>query len=321
MVCALALSFVSCSTDFEVNDKPKEIDIVYGLLDAGSAEQYIKINKAFLNTNGAATDLAKDKGNLFHLDSLEVSLIPVTNGNPGAPVRLQRVAGPLKDSGTFDRDQYLWKYSQPLNTDIEYILEVKNPATGHIVTGRTSIVGAAKPSYPSTTTILNFPADPLLSLAVNFNAGKNAYTYDIILELNYTDISLADSNVRESHRLVWPWRRNVLTNSTAGGADVRNNLKTEEIISYLKLNVPEKEGIRRRFESVTFHYNGATQDFYTYQQVYAPNSSIATKRQDFSNVNNGYGLFTSRNLYSITRPINKASRELLKLRLPGLKWE
>ena len=44
----IVIAFTSCETDFDVNADWEETTVIYGLLDAGTELQQVKISKAFL---------------------------------------------------------------------------------------------------------------------------------------------------------------------------------------------------------------------------------------------------------------------------------
>ena len=52
-VLIMALGFVSCETDIDVNAEPTDITIVYGLLNPNDTTHYLKINKAFIGEGSA----------------------------------------------------------------------------------------------------------------------------------------------------------------------------------------------------------------------------------------------------------------------------
>ena len=57
--------FSSCETEFNVNADWKEVTVIYGLLDQSQDKQYIRINKAFLDPNQNAFDVAKDFDSIY----------------------------------------------------------------------------------------------------------------------------------------------------------------------------------------------------------------------------------------------------------------
>ena len=66
--------FTSCDDDFSINDKWKDITIVYGLLNNSDTAQYIKINKAFLG-NGDVYEMAAVSDSIQYDIELDVKLL------------------------------------------------------------------------------------------------------------------------------------------------------------------------------------------------------------------------------------------------------
>ena len=70
----LCLIFTSCETEFDVNSDWQETTVIYGLLNASSDTQYVKINKAFLG-NVNAVQIASISDSIHYDPSdLNVSL-------------------------------------------------------------------------------------------------------------------------------------------------------------------------------------------------------------------------------------------------------
>ena len=66
------LFFASCTTEFNVNDEWEETTVVYGLLDAGTELQQVKISKAFLG-NMDALQMAQYSDSInYNLGELDV---------------------------------------------------------------------------------------------------------------------------------------------------------------------------------------------------------------------------------------------------------
>ena len=79
LVCCLFTLF-SCSNEFELNAPAKEIPIVYGLLSRSDDVHYIRIEKAFIDENTSALELAQDP-NALYFENVQVELVHESNGD------------------------------------------------------------------------------------------------------------------------------------------------------------------------------------------------------------------------------------------------
>ena len=104
---ALALSITGCSEDFEIAAPYKDITLVYAMLNHADTVHYIRIQKAFMDDNKSAIDMAKLPDSSYYADGvLDVrveELLP--NGNVNGSTALTRVnmadEGVTKDPGMF----------------------------------------------------------------------------------------------------------------------------------------------------------------------------------------------------------------------------
>ncbi|HIK62595.1 MAG TPA: hypothetical protein EYG01_01145, partial [Flavobacteriales bacterium] len=105
-----SMVFMACETDFEVNTSWKEVTIVYGPLDQSEAQQYIKINKAFLGEGNALQMASVADSSNYNPEDLEVIIYKVKEGAFGAYdtigfVTLDTTTSIIKDDGLFSTEK------------------------------------------------------------------------------------------------------------------------------------------------------------------------------------------------------------------------
>jgi hypothetical protein len=106
----ISLLMQSCSNDFELTEGTVDLPVVYGMISVGDTATYIRVERAFVDEQTSAYQLAKDAANLYY-DNIQVSL---THLKTGREYFLKRVDGNLegykRDSGAFaDMPNYLYK--------------------------------------------------------------------------------------------------------------------------------------------------------------------------------------------------------------------
>lgn len=137
----LAASFLlsSCSEKFDVAAPYKDITVVYGYLDIGDTAHYIRIQKAFLDENKNAVDMAKVSDSSFFSD-IDVSIERYNIGGNNAFVNsipLTRVdltaEGYPKQSGAFfNAPNYAYKFTNTLEQQYIYRLKIKHKNSGNV---------------------------------------------------------------------------------------------------------------------------------------------------------------------------------------------
>ncbi|MCB0793002.1 MAG: DUF4249 family protein [Flavobacteriales bacterium] len=306
----LALSLVmGCSTELDVNAPYKNITIVYGLLstaDAGDVH-YIKINKAFLGDGDAYVFAQVPDSNLYPYDQLHAKMVRLIDNYT---VDLDTVHVPNRDPGTFyGPDQVLYKYSAPLDVNSTYklIIDVKDQH----VEATTPIVGEVIPISNYLTNQGSganlFQAGQYKEPSLKFRSAANGKRYDVSFEFRYRNVHTgADtSGVISIKRKVG----SVITTSTAGNQQLELTFSGEDFFQSIANAVPvDPSVIKRLVDGMSMIFEVAGEEFNTYLSLAEPVSGIIEERPDYTNVTNGYGLFSSRKVDIATLRINDDSK-------------
>ena len=226
-LCFAILLFSDCDDSFVVNADWKDITIIYGLLNTNDSINYIKINKAFLNENTNAIELAKIVDSIYYKDSITVLLEEWNGPLLVRNIYLTKEYDTTKDSGIFAYPgQYLYRTPViKLNINYLYKLLVKNPQTGKEIRSETTLVGNIGTNLPSPNGQVTFKPDNQVD--VRWYAGKNAYFYDLLANNIPVDMNLD----REFRRFEFSF--------SAGG---------EEIYNYINVNKPSIGIIQKKPE-------------------------------------------------------------------------
>ncbi len=140
--------FASCSDKFNVAAPYKNITVVNSFLDARDTAHYIRIQKAFLDENKNAINMAKVPDSNFYAN-LDVSIKRITfDGNLYDVIHLTKVdlnnEGYQKETGVFfTSPNYAYKFKGVLNDNYIYRLIILNTLTGNIDSSETPIINDA----------------------------------------------------------------------------------------------------------------------------------------------------------------------------------
>lgn len=151
---ASVLGIASCSEDFKIAAPYKNVTIVNGLIDMGDTAHYIRIQKAFMDENKSAIDMAKVSDSSFFPESSLQVTVKEFNGNNSlmSTTTLQRVdlgqEGYTKSDGTFfTTPNYGYKFKKALSASNTYRLIVKNLTTGEVDSAQTGIINNDPQSF------------------------------------------------------------------------------------------------------------------------------------------------------------------------------
>jgi len=296
-----------CSTDFKTITPYKETMVIYGLLNPNDAVQYIRISKAFLG-EGNALIMAKQPDSIYYGNILDVKLERFKNGdltNTYVYSKLPLDSVPKDDCAFVTPYQAIYAGSMDISdatnaTGITYQLTVKNRQSGVIATASTtSIYNFAIPAFGITTDIFAQPIDKYFFSLLPTDQAK---IYNMTMKVSYTDSNMV------SHFL-FDWNLDDQTNTEGNTSALpfsffKSYLFTLDSIAAQGL---PRDTAKRNIFAVDLYVSAATADLYTYMQVTEPCNSIVQDRPQFTNVHNGVGLFTCRNLRVRRLPLSAST--------------
>lgn len=297
----------SCKNDIELNANYKEIVVVYGLLDRNDTVHYVRIQRAFLNTNTTAFSIAQKPDSLY-FDSLEVKVTDLTTNQV---YFLTKDITVIKDSGYFQNKlNILYRFSDPITSTHRYRLDIKNILTGNAVYGETVVVGnpAQVTSPPGDT----FDILPAKKIRATFKSGLNARSYDIFFRFKYNEFDSITGNLTAQKSIDYYVQRSGLTSSLNGGEDIEQIIESDALIAFIGNSIPVSPGVKRVATFLDAYYAGAADDLNVYLDVSKPSIGIVQKKPEFTNVTNGYGVFSSRNVFVKKHPVNTATQKTLR---------
>ena len=303
ILSVFAIVFTACETDFDVNAEWEEVTVVYGLLDAGDENktQKIKISKTFLGEM-AAPQMAQYADSInFDSGELAVKVIRLKNNGDSDTIILDEVPT-TRSSGIFNNSIMMYTFenedkflSDKLSTseNYEYMLSVKNNITGNEVSSATNIVsnfnfdmGAGFPfGFIETWIPGNSSATKFSSTVVTWgNSNDNGVQYQIDLIFNYQENNI-DKDL-------------IYTTSVLEGTS-QFAFEGEKFFNFLKKELVKDPLIERKFIDIDLVMTVGSEDLKTYRIINEEITGIVQERPQFTNVNNGIGLFSSR--FSKTR--------------------
>ena len=290
ILSVFAIVFTACETDFEVNADWEETTVVFGLLDAAKDIQFVKINKAFLGEADAEL-MASFSDSVNYIPSdLEVVLYKI-NFNDTIDFRVLKDTIIEKEDGLFSTENNIvYYFNSPiddnfLSSNRTYYLVIKNNITGNSVSSTTGIIkGFNFSSGIPTSKRLTFYVDGLGFRFPRFewSAPENVEIFQFNLRFHYKENEV-------EKELLW-------TQPALGGNDNLLILSGEEFFHQFLANNLEvlDSDDEREFINIDIEMTLGTQDLKTYIAVNEPNTSIVQERPQFTNINNGIGLFSSR---------------------------
>jgi len=292
----LFCGFFGCTTDFPTITPYKETMVIYGLLNPNDPVQYIRVSKAFLG-EGNALVMSRQPDSIYYGDILDVKLerfIGVNLANTYIYSRIPMDSVP-KDAGAFVAPYQAVYAGQMDRADTtnsgttSYKLTVKNRQSGVTATASTIIIDNFWiPSFHIGTQDFTAPPPKPSYSVIPTVLAKN---YNITMQLSYTDTS------HVSHFL-FDWNLGDQTNVEGNTSELPFSFAKSYLFT---LDSIAAQGLPRDptgayIFTLNLIVTAGTNDLYTYMQATQPANSLVQDRPLYTNVQNGVGLFTCRNM-------------------------
>ncbi|HKK10660.1 MAG TPA: hypothetical protein VJ939_07465 [Bacteroidales bacterium] len=324
LIVLLAGLFSACETDFDVTADYKDVTIVYGLLDPGDSVHYVKINKAFLG-EGNLLEYASIEDSSTYQNKLDVKLIEMDGDNVVRELSLDTTTIYNKEEGVFYHPRqtvYTTGVNNKifLNQNYTYKIRIENPATNKIISSETPLIRDFSIIKPALNSLL-FPTIHIPNNEndneISWYSAENGKLYQVVIYFSFYEVDNAgDSTLRT---LRWGKFTTSKSNGNDGGELMREQFKNSSFYDFVEANTPYEDQAKednvnvRHAEILDFEITVASEDFNTYAEVYKPSSSLNQYTSDYTNIENGLGLFTTR--YTKTRSLHpqKATRNLLNM--------
>lgn len=311
-----ALTLWGCSSDLDVTAPYKNITVVYALLDPLSTDgttpetlHFVKINKAFLGDGDAYTYAQIPDSTEFTDAQLQAHIEKLDdNGNVTASYELRDTIMDGRDPGIFNGPQHkLYCFNAALDPTARYRLNAV--AKGEQITAVTPLVENFSPNpvvlasnFKLALAVNNAYGSPL----IRWTSGPNGKRYEFSYRFKYDEIAL---NGDTAHLSFTEYVGTVVATGSSGNETMELNIDGEGFYQSIAAHVhPDDNVTKRVFRGVDLVWAVAAPDLHTYLQLANPISGIVEEHPQFSNVTNGYGLFTSRFFREVKdRPLNDPS--------------
>jgi hypothetical protein len=328
-----SLFFSGCSTELDPNADYKETMVIYGLLDPSQRTHYIKVNKAFLNTNtNALTIAANNPDSTTYGENLEVklqqlrsdsSLIQEFTLSPfdtaskepgtffGPTQRLYRTKGLTLDQNAIYRVVAVNKTSGTTASGATKLVKDFNPEDGKRfcifrISQKTSPVGQCFSDNGVVTTY-----DPQLKSAISFDLAQNAAIYTISMSFDYKE---STDGVTVDKRASWQVRNNFLQTYTKDplSIPIDENYFYTNLLGIINTQ-NDKPSTFRKPGNVYVTVTAGSESLATNHLVNTSFSIFSQVRPQFDNIKNGTGLVGSRLAKTVTAVLSDKAADTLTL--------
>lgn len=289
MLCAfLALANISCQEELFTNTIGQSVPVIYFLLDPNDDVQHIRIGKSYLPGSTGVDGPPESDSTIWKISN-EIYVEEYANGLKGNTYRFLPDTTVIKDTGFFPVSNLRVYYSdfKPV-AGRTYQLYVYFPELNKMVFAKTVANGLPQivDPFPLSIRKINFEAGQ--PYTVRWYPGQFGGVYQLVFRVHYRD----SSDLGEQF--------NTADYSSPGIF----NLEPAQMLEYgmggpsffeaMANRIPVIPGIVREVISVEFILiTGGTDLGIHYQSANATGNNF-TNLMDYSNIDNGIGVFSSR---------------------------
>jgi hypothetical protein len=342
LVLSLIALFTSCDNDLKIIADWKAVPAVYGILNAQDSVHYIKLNKAFLG-QGDVMMMAQEFDSLhFSVDQVGIRLlekeeddVPSQNGanwQTRNTYELEPTNEFVRPEGVFSSPtQTIYKTTAPLNKDFYYSVEVYRKSNDTIIAQTAGPIPILSPLSVTNPNIFS----PLVILPnsyvpkVQWRSVSGGKMYELSMRFNYMEfpISGESDTLFKSIEINYP---SIFSIDTDGGDNMDYPLSYDQFLGFIAANIPEDPTVRRLvvgFDSspigtgvsikhacLDFSLSAAGEDLATYLVLNENSNSLVLDRPEYSNIENGVGILSSRTVKSVNgvKISNQTNDEIAK---------
>ena len=297
----IGLVLFSCSNEFDLTAPAQEIPIVYGLLSRADDTHYIRVERAFINEETSALELAQRPEELY-FDEVIVELVRERDGTTflleevdGSQIGLERDLGIFATSPNI-----LYQIgADELNLQEEeiYRLNIRRPNDdGLLTTATTPIVGDVRLNRP----IPGNQKPPLRILeddeiTILWAADESARLFDVAMVVNYEEFDPLDPNTLVQKSVEWKLAESI------EGEDGPNRIEPDgiEFYRFLSANIEVDANLQRVLTTIDIRIDAGGEELFNYINVGQANTGITSSQiiPNYTNLSSGLGIFASRNTF------------------------
>lgn len=302
---SLYLWFSSCETDVDIDSDWKEITVVYGLLNQLDTAHYLRINKAFLGGN--VLEMQKIEDSSSYRNNLEVIIEGWDGAQLHQTINFDTVTIDNKEPGEWYNPYMLvYKGVGELDPALLYRLTITNKTTGQQVTSATNLIKNFIIERPFSGGKLNLTRG--FSTSFIWRNGLNAKRYEPLIRFHYYE---KPEGAAEYTPKYVDWKLATVTSSTIDGTGKSETGFTNDAFYEFVNRSFEGDGFegQRMCGKVDFIVSAGGMEFDTYMRVNGPSFSLVQDKPEYTNIQNGLGLFSSRYLVQLQKTLDPRTED------------
>jgi len=287
----LPLFLLSCDTDFDLNAEWQDITVVYGILDQTQSTHYIRIQKAFLG-DGNVMHMALEPDSNLYPSKLNVKMEEWNGTVLQRQWQLDTISIENKEPGIFFSPvQPLYYFqSSTLNQANQYRLIITNQETGKVIHSSTELVSDFSIQRPLSFQQFNFASPNSTYTEIKWRLAKNGGRYQVGMRFNFLEFIPGNDTIPK----YVDWYSGIVKPELAVANELDIRFPHDQFFAMIRNQIPVKNEVVRIPVNMEIMFFVAATDLSTYIEVNEPTSSVVQEKPQYSNIENGLGIFSAR---------------------------
>lgn len=285
IIVLLVFIAFGCSNEFELNEPKKETPVVYAIIDPADDFQYFRIERAFLDPNRSAEEVAQIADSLYYKDII-VKLIKGSSEYTLTRINGENEGKPRDPNGKFaSAPNVLYKIATEqmnLQQGDKVTLSIDGIFPEKSVTAETTII--AKPGFSSIQ-----PGG-----TITFIEGKKARfgwskregdeLFGVTITINVTELN-TKTNEQTPKQVIWEVAKSTKDENIA--------IEGVEFYQFMGGAFEANEDIRRFLGEVTFEITAGDRTLDDLNRIAGANLGITSSGEipTYTNISDGLGIF------------------------------
>jgi len=300
-VLAVILCGSACETDFQLEGEWEDIPVVYAFLSEKDTAYYVRVEKAFLQPGGDATQLAQIPDSIYYgVDDVVVALERGTNGQKYTLQRVDgRTEGYPREEGNFANEpNYLYKLPRS-------VTRLRGGDQFRIIVDRG---GQTAPAIAESTIIdsievAGLPFSGQLGWGEYARDGKiewryygpGARVFDLRVKFRYRETDPANPTIRIDKEVTWVLNKSVERVTDQVSTQVYR-FPSEAFYQFIGSTLEPLNTGTRKFDAVVIEVTAAGPEIEDYLRIAGANIGITSSQAIplYTNVTGGVGVVSSR---------------------------
>lgn len=298
--------FNACSTDVELYADYKDIPVVYGLIDATTDTNFVRINRAFSSSNDNpinAYEVALIADSCNYPGKLDARIIEykLGFGNQYSPTGRVIVLDTMtihdKDTGIFyaphQKVYYTTETFKQNNASNQYKYRLAVYKGNDTITSETGIVGGE--NFKILTWQTSFVSDSTTNSGkISFTPADNTTFYDVKMYFNYREKRGA---TEVNKQVKWDFGTKSVDELYYEDGYYVVPFGMNSLFQLLEKAIgSDTTGVTRYFDEnpIEIVIAAGGEELYNYIQINSQAGGLSQSVPDYTNINGGYGVFSSR---------------------------